>query len=1311
MQETILGRRYRVKKKLGEGGMGSVYLVEDLLRDGSPLALKTVRRGSMDDRHLEFLRAEFRVLSKLRHPNIASAFDFGFLEDLSENYFTTEFVRGQALHEGCADLNFDGLLNVCVQACRGLEYVHSRGLVHHDIKVENILITKAPEPPPGQAGEDRPEEALDELEEALGGDKFDRVVKIIDFGLIDREKKAFEKIVGSPSYIPPEKIQGDETDRRSDLYSLGVVFYRLFTGRLPFVADDIMELMEKHLQEKPAPPRETNPDIPKPLEAVILRLLEKEPSKRFASAAHVIQALNEGLRRSYVIETEFSKLGYITTGRLTGRDAEMDALRKSFDRVFRPYLFKKPEGGGALPELPRAWVLSAEAGLGKTRLLQEFKQHAQLNDVPFFTLGPALAEGAPLKPLSDLIEEAAAIADASDLGSLPPGVLGGGLAEAVRKSVKEATDAGEDPAARIARWQADLLGFLVRTGRRKGFAIAFEGLQAADEWAWAFFRGLSQAARAPAEDERTLAESTDAKTAPPPAIMVLGAWREEPGAKPLGARLARNEIQDLISVMALAPLKERDVRDLIASMFGRAILPEAFVQRVSALSRGNPLFIEEILKGLADREFITKRGPHWFFQKDIERAEMPESVSDILLSRIRNIEPEGRRILDVLAVANLPLDDAALLSLTGLPRDTLDVKVRKLVTRQILRTVRESDAPGAPERLAFFQAKIGEDLYGDIPEDARKAWHGRLAALIEEKAPDDAARAARADELALHFARAGVPDRAVRYGLIAGDRLRQTFQNAKAAKAFEGVLECLPAREVPQRMRIESQIAALYEIQGDPEKAADKVESLLRRGEAFLAPEKKAPLLRKMGNLRLQQGRLDEARAFYQSGLSLVGGSASSLERAFLWASLGQAALKAGRPREAFESAEKARALAFETGEARLDKEKGSALLWSTLGSACLFLGRYADAEVHFRKARDAARSLSFAQGEAVALSNLGSLHAERGDYGLGIEKLTSAISILERIGDRTSLSRTLSNLAEVFVGMGELSSALGVSRRSLDLARETGDAVSLMKALRGLGLIYARIGRFARAAGCLERSIEQARSTGDRLGELAARCDLGRVRALLGQRSEALEDAGAVRKEAAEGGLEPLAARALAVEGLARLSGEDPGAGIASLAQAAEAFERLGARRDACESRLLQARALIESGRVPEADPLREPLERAVRSLGSKELRLEHQALEADRDAAGGRLEEAAKALEEISSFAAAGKFFGLQLRSDLLRTVLFEVLGRSAESQQSQQKVQRSLKDIAAGWEPEAWKTYHATLAAWYVRRRTALKSAGAG
>ncbi len=257
-QLDIVDLRYRIERSIGQGGMGTVFLVEDTV-EGGKLALKRIRPDRADPKSVVILRNEYLALAPLRHPNVARVHDFGYDWRTQEYYFTSEFVDGRQLLKATAEIDIETsagwgrLINIMVQILRALEFVHSRGLVHGDLKPENVLVAQNP-----VTGED--------------------VAKVIDFGLTKREKDfGGKKIFGTSFYIAPETILGSQVDRRTDLYSLGVVFYQIVTRKLPFVGSANLVILKGHLEGTPVPPNEVNSAIPEAMSAIILRMMEKRP--------------------------------------------------------------------------------------------------------------------------------------------------------------------------------------------------------------------------------------------------------------------------------------------------------------------------------------------------------------------------------------------------------------------------------------------------------------------------------------------------------------------------------------------------------------------------------------------------------------------------------------------------------------------------------------------------------------------------------------------------------------------------------------------------------------------------------------------------------------------------------------------------------------------------------------------------------------------------------------------------------------------------------------------------------------------------
>jgi serine/threonine-protein kinase len=271
---TLLNGRYQIEKTLGNGGMANVYRALDLTLERA-VALKVLREDySSDPAFRERFRQEATAAANLAHPNIVTVHDFGI--DQGHLFIVMEFVPGTDLNsilQKRGRFTIDEALPLIRQACAGIGYAHRAGLVHCDVKPHNFLITP------------------------------DNRLKVTDFGIaralasINPEEKM--KIVwGSPQYFSPEQAAGSAPSPASDVYSLGVVMYYMLTGRLPFTAATIPELIEMHRTAPPTPPRRFNPAIPPALEEIILKVLSKEPSARYRTAdqlGRVLMTFNEQL--------------------------------------------------------------------------------------------------------------------------------------------------------------------------------------------------------------------------------------------------------------------------------------------------------------------------------------------------------------------------------------------------------------------------------------------------------------------------------------------------------------------------------------------------------------------------------------------------------------------------------------------------------------------------------------------------------------------------------------------------------------------------------------------------------------------------------------------------------------------------------------------------------------------------------------------------------------------------------------------------------------------------------------------------------
>jgi eukaryotic-like serine/threonine-protein kinase len=267
---AIFAGRYEVKEILGAGGMGVVYRAFDRELQ-EPVAIKTLKPEAMagDAVALERFKQEIRLARKIAHRNVVRTYDLG--EQNGMYYLTMEYVEGTSLKQliiSRGKLPVEVTLTVGKQLCRALEVAHAEGVIHRDIKPQNIVVE-----PNG-------------------------FLKVMDFGIARLANPPKGKglteagtAIGTPDYMSPEQLSGLELDPRSDLYAAGVVLFECLTGRLPFEAETTWALVAKHLEEEPPDPRMTNPEVPGALAVVILKAMAKDPKQRFETASQMHDAL------------------------------------------------------------------------------------------------------------------------------------------------------------------------------------------------------------------------------------------------------------------------------------------------------------------------------------------------------------------------------------------------------------------------------------------------------------------------------------------------------------------------------------------------------------------------------------------------------------------------------------------------------------------------------------------------------------------------------------------------------------------------------------------------------------------------------------------------------------------------------------------------------------------------------------------------------------------------------------------------------------------------------------------------------------
>ena len=315
LEGRVLGNRYEIIEKVGNGGMATVYKATDLVLKRY-VAVKVLRdEFTTDEEFIKRFETEAQSAARLVHPNIVSIFDVGV--DNGIYYIVMELIKGKTLKEIIVEergpLPWKWSVNVAIQIASALEMAHKNNIIHRDIKPHNIIITE------------------------------DGIAKVTDFGIAKAVSNstitAFGTTIGSVHYFSPEHARGGYTDAKSDLYSLGVVMYEMVTGKVPFDADTPVSVALKHMQEEPEPPIELNSHLPEAVNKIILKALKKDPMYRYQTATELLEDLRMALKNpsgDFVEDEDYDPTA--RTQKISTQDVERMQKNKKKENKFITFI-------------------------------------------------------------------------------------------------------------------------------------------------------------------------------------------------------------------------------------------------------------------------------------------------------------------------------------------------------------------------------------------------------------------------------------------------------------------------------------------------------------------------------------------------------------------------------------------------------------------------------------------------------------------------------------------------------------------------------------------------------------------------------------------------------------------------------------------------------------------------------------------------------------------------------------------------------------------------------------------------------------
>jgi len=748
MSNTAFEKRYVLLEPLGAGGMGEVYRAHDRLTKET-VALKRMRLfdrntdKSEDD--LTNLRTalaqEFQILASLRHSNIITVLDYGFDAD-RKPYFTMTLLKSlRTIVEAAANQTIATKIELLVQVLRALAYLHRRGIVHRDLKPSNILVT-------------------------------DGQVKVLDFGLAINSEHARGR-VGTIAYMAPEVIRGAGSTERTDLFSLGVIAFELFSGRRPFSGKTAPEIMRAILYVPPDlskmfinnPETPDGPNVPTlrvdaptiavsdyfsaddisegfdiervadgesegskevRIATVVGKLLQKEASDRYADAVTVIHDFSETIGHPLPIETTSSRESFLQAARFVGRTPERAQLENSVV--------------DALAGCGSGWLIGGESGVGKSRLLDEIRIQALVKGA-WVLRGQALKEGgAPYQLWRDSLRWLSLMTELTELEAGVLKALVPDIADLLGRDVPNPPVIDAD--ATVNR----LLNAIDSIFRKQKHPIVLilEDLHWADEDLLVLKRLIRNVQSLP--------------------LMVIASYRDD----------ERPELAFQIPGMQLISLQrfeETSIAELSESMLGPEGRQPHVVEFLQRQTEGNAFFLVEVVRVLAEEagrldQIGVMALPHSVVSGGIQR---------IVERRLDRIPINARPLLELAAVIGRQIDLNILRKQNPVELESWLIACAGAAVVE----VREN-------QWRFSHDRIREGLLGSIDAQRRRNLHGVAAVAMEAVYENDPQYAVA---LAYHFAAAGDYPREAHYSALAGDYAFRAGAYTDAIKLLRRAVE------------------------------------------------------------------------------------------------------------------------------------------------------------------------------------------------------------------------------------------------------------------------------------------------------------------------------------------------------------------------------------------------------------------------------------------------------------------------------------------------------------------------------------------
>ncbi|MDD4907993.1 MAG: AAA family ATPase [Candidatus Omnitrophica bacterium] len=833
-----VSNRYKITEEVNQDSLTVLYKAQDQ-SENKPVYIQLLKDRTKE-RPLETLlrfKREINQLSKLDHPNLLKTLSQGEFE--SQDYIIYEYFDSKPLPRYLGQpLSTDIAVEIILQVSSALDLAHQNGILHQALQPQSILITQ-------------------DLKTA----------KLTNFGhnmLIDISRiTEFNEIISTFGYLSPESsgILRKPIDARSDIYSVGVLFYQLITGRLPYTATDVATLIHQHIAQNPPSPVSINNKIPPAIENMVLRLIAKEPQERYQSLSGLAADLKEYQKQrkegKEFIDFEIARgdrlaqLSFST--RLIGRDKELDLLKGSLDQA------KNSKGSFC--------TVFGEPGIGKSRLVDELRANIHsLNGI--FCGGKCYQYEfrTPYKVFSETVD-----AYIEKVKRLPQeeqdvhvkrikdalGELGGvivKIAPAIIDLIGEPPKLVElEPEKERIRFLITVTNFILSLSFKDSPLLIF-----LDDLQWVDEGSLDILGR--------LAEKISSAS-----LVIIASYRDTDVDinHPLVQNLKKlNEKNIPIAEIPIKAFAIKETAQMISQILiekEENMLPLAV--NLQERAKGNPFFTLELLRTLVEEKIVYLKDNRYTFDlAKLNAASLPENIIEVVLKRVEAMPEQDLQVLSYASVMGKEINFQLLTELIQKPFDVVLNSIENGMHNQLI----YRDITGR-ENIFFMHDRIREAFYQRVPAQEKAPLHRRIGQVMEERAKGNTDPVLY--DLAYHFTQGQLEEKALEYSIPAAHKAQNAYAQNLAINLYNAskqILERQNKTNSADYIGVLENLGEVYRLAGKFDLSLanlKEAEGLIPRADTL----RKVQVLSKMGDTLWDNGKAEESAKILEQALKVLG--------------------------------------------------------------------------------------------------------------------------------------------------------------------------------------------------------------------------------------------------------------------------------------------------------------------------------------------------------------------------------------------------------------------------------------------------------